>query len=165
MNISTKSFGYLRSYLADITTEDTRTFRLSIYSGIVMSSVPFANYVSVYILDFGGDWAVWITSLALVVSALFYLVFFVAESRCQQQSQDCANEEPDTKGSVTKLRLLTFADDCLPHIKTMMSCFSVAFKPRAGNNRVRFVLLLIMSCLMPFSMGKYTLLTKNKRHI
>ncbi len=128
-----------------------------------MSSIPVANYASVYILDYGGEWAVWNTSLGLAIFALFYLVFFVTDSRgCRKsQNNDLSSEEP-AKGKVLKIKMPTFIVDCLPHLKTLLHCFAVTFKSRVGYRRARLGLMLFMTCLMFFSFGMFIFCLPNK---
>lgn len=138
------------SYLVDITEEKSRTLRLSIFTGMIMFSVPVASYVSVQIYRFGGEWAVWNTSLGLSIIALVYLIFFVTDSRGQQpvpvveeKPAEKTNQSFDTRNQPSLINSIT-------------QCFVVTFRRRDGYKRIRLVLMLVMICLTSFALGKFT---------
>lgn len=106
--------------MADITTEKKRTYRYSVYIGVLMASMPVATYVSVPIYNHGGKWAVWWATVgyidqikihnnllnkfsinySLTAVSIVYMHFFVKESRGKSKP----NEEEYEKCNASDLQ-------------------------------------------------------------
>ena len=99
-----------------------------------MLAGPLGNFISGYIFQYGGYWAVFASSLACSSSSLAYFIFSVKESRPPKQK----GFEP-------------FQKECFGIIKNLWKCFAVTFKAREGHKRLCICILLAMMCLLTFA--------------
>ena len=140
----------VQSYLADITTEETRTSRISLFTGITMLSGPIGNFVSGYIYHYGGHLSVWLSSIGCLILSLLYLVFFLAESR-SKAPVNIKSDTASSSDSTSSSKQSEFIPNLLSILKNLLLCFTVTFRPRPGYRRLIIVLLLTMMCILIFS--------------
>ena len=132
------------SYLADITSEKTRTSRISLLAGTMVLSRPIGSLISRYILQYGGHAAVFGTVLSCYASAMIWIVFFIRDSR--GTGNNIVLSEPGALSSEAKE-----ADGVLEVLKNLWQCFSVTFKRRSGHKRAILAVILTMRCISIFS--------------
>nr|CAH0103279.1 unnamed protein product [Daphnia galeata] len=158
----------LNSYIADITTTQSRTSRISIMYGCMAISYPIANFISIYIYSYGGFFAIWGTSLGLGVITLCYIIFFIKDSRGHESEEDQIennyssvnnyspdNEESDTSGTI-RCRCDSVAFN-------LWECFAVTFQPRNGYKRACLSILLASMCVYVYQIpGSVTYLYTRK---
>ena len=135
--------------MVDITTEEDRTYRLSLFTGIAGISIPIAHIVSIYILEGGGKMAVFGTTLGLLTSSLLHTVFFVTESR--QRSPSAKKIEPIKTLSTKEKNVNELGNrnknEYAVIARKLLNCFVVTFKPREGHKRAIVLILMTTMCL------------------
>ena len=119
------------SYVADITSEETRTARMSVLSGTLLLAWTVASLTSKYILEYGGHLGIFCSTLGLFFISTLWIGFFLPDSRRSK-----ADNLIETKDSV---------------LKQFSRSFSVTFKPRTGYKRACLAILLGMRCISIFS--------------
>lgn len=140
------------SYIADITTSESRTSRISFLYGAINIAFPGANFVSIYIYTYGGYLAIWGTSLALGVLALLYVVFFITDSRGPKSLHADLTEESDDSPAESS--------GCCSVISNLLECFTVTFMRRNGHKQACLILLLTSMSLFVLSGGIWTSVSK-----
>ena len=143
----------------DITTEEDRTFRLSLLTGIAGISVPLAHVLSIYIYESGGNLAIWLTTLSLLLSSLVYIIFFVKDSRGRGSRVPSKKVDPiKTISDKEKKLVLNELEstsqnkhECATIIRNLLECFVVTFKPREGHRRAVVLILMSAMCLILLS--------------
>lgn len=139
------------SYIADITTSESRTSRISFLYGSIAISFPFANFVSIYIYTYGGYYAIWGTSFGLGALTLLYIAFFITDSR-GPNSLNASEVNREENELLSENSSPNFS--CLKIITNLWECFEVTFQKRLGYKRSCL-------CLLMFSMTIYVLATGN----
>jgi len=135
------------SYIADISTPETRTSRISLLYGFITVSLPVSMFSSIYIYTYGGFMATWGTSLALTAIAFIYLTFFLSDTRGGVKEKD-DRSLPDH----ARLNRLLEADDSA--LKNVWKCFTVTFQRRSGFKRPTLCVLLLAMSLYVFASGE-----------
>lgn len=176
----------LLSYLVDITTEQSRTYRMAFLAGLTTLAVPLANLLSVFIYNNGGYIAVWGTVLGIFVINILYVIFFVPETRGKRAKEQIVLAGPtnvvkpfpdqgedgtlhkDAEANLTK-ELVAIGElarpkpSCSSVFKNLWKCFTVTFRPRAGYQRACVCLLLAGLCVNLFSGGETSFFTPSMR--
>lgn len=70
----------VNSYICDITSVESRTFRVSLVYGIWYIGSPIGTFLATYIYSAGGYQVLFGTSLAIRIIAFVYIVFLLPES-------------------------------------------------------------------------------------
>ena len=130
---------FVISYLADITTEDTRTTRMSVLSGASLLAWLIGGLTSKYILEYGGHLGVFSTTLSSYFIAILCIIVFVRDSRGKGSKLEPAVETSKTNE----------ANDSV--LSNLWQSFSITFKPRTGYKRACLAILLGMRCISIFS--------------
>jgi len=141
---SASLFMSINSYIADISTPETRTSRISLLYGFITVSLPVSMFSSIYIYTYGGFMATWGTSLALTAIAFIYLTFFLSDTRGGVKEKD-DRSLPDH----ARLNRLLEADDSA--LKNVWKCFTVTFQRRSGFKRPTLCVLLLAMSLYVFA--------------
>ena len=150
---------FIRSYLADITTTQTRTSRLSILYGSMVISYPIANFLSIYIYSYGGYLAIWGTSLGVGVVTLLYVLFVVQDSRGREQETN--DDVPYAHFDVLDANdASSVRCDFCTVISNLWECFDVTFQPRNGYKRACLCILLASMCFFILQSKTTTNITK-----
>lgn len=137
----------MNSYLIDITTEETRTSRISIFSGIVLTIAPFGNFIAGYLFEYGGHLICYGVSFGCLVLSLLYLSLFVVESRIKLPLfEEIADKSKD---ETCKNRLLLIWTN-------LVSCFAVTFQKRTGFKRASIAILIVIMCFNVYAESTYT---------
>lgn len=138
--------------MVDITSEETRTFRLSIVAGITGLAMPIAQFISVPIYKNGGYLAIWLTALSLQTVALIYLIFFVTDSRGKWTRKHSDDESIVEKiVTVKEKEHETKSHGCTTVLKNLWKCFVITFQRREGFKRASISFLLACISLIFFS--------------
>ncbi len=142
--------------MIDITTNEARTWRLSLLGGMVGISVPIANLISGYIYATGGNIAIWGTALCLYAVALIYLIFGFPDSRGSKSVDKIASvlKKSYDKDTDKKKRLVIAKENCMYVFKNLYRCFAETFKRREGHKRACISILITMTCLLHFANGR-----------
>ena len=134
------------SYIADITTSESRTSRLSMLYGSLMISFPAANFASIYIYTYGGYLAVFGTSFGLGLLTLLYIIFFITDSRGQG-----ARHHVNINTSTEELEEPSPPANCSSVVSNLWECFYVTFQPRNDYKRACIIVLLMSMCFYVFA--------------
>jgi len=137
-------FMSINSYIADVSTAETRTSRISLLYGFITVSLPVSMFSSIYIYTYGGYIAIWGTSLGLAAIAFIYLSFFVTDTRSSLKEKD-EGALQDRSGRSAAAALDGSA------IENLWKCFTVTFQKRTGYKRASMCLLLVAMSLYVFS--------------
>lgn len=141
---SASLFMSINSYIADVSTPETRTSRISLLYGFITVSLPVSMFSSIYIYIYGGYVAIWGTSLTLAAIAFMYLTFFVTDTRgAVKNKENGALQDP------SGLNVITEADESI--IQNLWKCFTVTFQKRSGYKRATLCFLLVSMSLYVFS--------------
>ena len=143
------------SYIADITSTESRTWRFSLLYGSILISHPAAHFSSIYIYTSGGYFAIFGTSFGLGLLTLLYIIFCITDSRSQMDTFH-RNKEASSLSA-----------NCNSVLSNLWECFSVTFQRRKGYTRACIIILLISMCLNVFSRKFYPskLLSKSFKFI
>ncbi|CAH0407597.1 unnamed protein product [Chilo suppressalis] len=123
------------SYLGDITSRETRTFRMGILSLCMTIGFPIGMGFSGVLLRYIGYYGVFSISAALQFLNFCY-VFFAIEDHTWLE-----NKEKVKKTGCTGF-LVEFFD-----VHSLKETFEIAFKKGANNRRLRICLVLTVVCL------------------
>ena len=127
----------MNSYLIDITTEETRTSRISIFSGIVLTMAPIGNFIAGYLFEYGGHLTCYGVSFICFVLSVLYISLFVVDSRTKLLlPEEIAEKSKNEARSNIFISVWTH----------LVSCFSVTFKKRTGFKRACITLLILIMC-------------------
>ena len=115
--------------LVDITTEDVRTFRISVFTGITLLARPIGHLSSSYIFLYGGHLAIWCASAICSLLSLLYIISFVTDSRRANTPRTTLSADACDCHATDVIRLCT---NCIIALKTIwrnfQSCFVVTFR-------------------------------------
>ena len=129
----------LNSFLSDVSSEKTRTTRISLLSGAQVVAIPIASLMSKFLLEHGGPLSVWCVTLSCYAVAIAWTAFLIKDSR----------------GKGSNLELNTTKSEEKEHgasvLKNLYRSFAVTFKPRTGYKRACLAILLGMRCISIFS--------------
>ena len=153
-----KIINYLKCrFLIDITTEETRTWRMGLNSGIIAVAVATANLASSYIYASGGNIAIWITTLSLYACAFIYVLFGFQDSRGLKTVTDSVAYETNLEKNKDKAESVRSCDVvkriCMDILKNLWSSFHETFKKRQGYKRGCIWILITITLILYFSNG------------
>jgi len=137
---ATALFMSMNSYIADVSSSETRTSRISLLYGFLTVSFPVSMFSSIYIYTYGGYLAIWGTSLAIATIAVFYLIFFVSESQCRKENDEDEDENPGE---------LFASEDSV--VQNVWKCFLTTFRERTEYKRAAVCILLVSMSLYVFA--------------
>lgn len=145
--------------MIDITSSESRTWRLSLLGGMIGISVPIANLLSGYIYDSGGNMAIWGTALAIYVCAFIYILFGFRDSRGRESIEIVKPifEKTIEEQKISTLKVII--NTVVGVFKNLARSFSETFKRREGFKRACISLLIAMTCIQFFSMGRPIIIT------
>ena len=130
----------------DITSEKSRTTRLSVVAGMIGFAIPVSQFISVPIYEAGGYLAIWMTSLGIYALSTFYLIFFVTDSRgkwAPKLSPAAVEKSTESQDEF----------DFVSVIKNLWQCFTATFRRRDGYKRAMISFLMVCLSLHLFSTG------------
>ncbi|XP_013184458.2 proton-coupled folate transporter [Amyelois transitella] len=124
------------SYLGDVTSRETRTFRIGILNLCMTIGFPIGMGLSGVLLKLLGYYGVFTISALLQLTNICYVYFMLEDHRWL--------EKKDNKDKKTGVRsfLLEFFD-----IRSLKETLEIAFKKGANNRRLRVCLILSVVCL------------------
>lgn len=143
----------------DITSEESRTPRLALAAGMIGIAIPISQFISVPIFNEGGYLAIWLTALGLYALALFYIIFFVTDSRgkwapkTSDEIAEKARQEEHVKREIRHAHSGSQYDFISSAINNLWQCFAVILQPREGYKRATVFFLLACLSLTLFSTG------------
>ena len=144
--------------MIDITTIESRTWRLSFLGGIIGIAVPLANLLSGYIYANGGNLAIWGTALALYAIAFLYTIFMVTDSRGPKSLEvtELTVEKSlvEQQLNLTQKKLVSAKETCMSVFKNIVVVFTETFKKREGYKRACISILIVIMCLSILANGK-----------
>ncbi|KAJ2947158.1 hypothetical protein O0L34_g16516 [Tuta absoluta] len=123
------------SYLGDITSKETRTFRLGILSLCMTIGFPVGMGLSGILLKYLGYYGVFSISAFLQFLNLCYVLFAIEDHRWLERKEK--ERKPGCKGC-----LLEFFD-----FKGLKDTMEIAFKSGPKHRRLRICLILSVVCL------------------
>lgn len=141
--------------MADITTTQSRTSRISIMYGSMAISYPIASFISIYIYTYGGYFAIWGTSMGLGVITLLYVICFIKDSRGSESEEEQVENSysPSVNFGQDDEQLVGFRTvqcRCGSVALNLWECFTVTFQPRNGYKRACLSILLASMCMYVF---------------
>lgn len=147
--------------MIDITSSQSRTWRLSLLGGMIGISVPIANLLSGYIYDSGGNMAIWATALALYLCAFIYILFGFKDSRGRESIEIIKPIFEKTLKEQPISKLDAIKNSIVGVFKNLIGSFIETFKRREGFKRACISLLIAITCLQFFSFGRTIIITIN----
>ncbi|XP_048485222.1 proton-coupled folate transporter-like [Plutella xylostella] len=120
------------SYISDITTDETRTFRVGLVNLCLSAGIPIGTAVSGILLKLLGYYGVFIISTSIYTLVFMYGYFYLKD-RTKPGVDDTKEMEPFKVSDVISLTKETA---------------EVAFKERKGNLRMKVILSLIVVSLI-----------------
>lgn len=124
------------SYLGDVTSQETRTFRMGILSLCMTMSFPIGMGLSGVLLRYVGYYGVFGISAGLQLLNFCYIYFSI-------EDHTWLRDKTKEKLKGCKGFLLEFFD-----LKSLKETMEIAFKKGPNNRRLRICLVLIAVCLM-----------------
>lgn len=146
---------FFTSYIADITTPESRTSRISFLYGSIAVAFPVASFISIYIYTNGGYFAIWCTSLGLAILTLLYIALFITDSRGPKS----LNPEP-SEVLETSLSSDSSPSGCCAVLANLWECFTVTFQQRVGHKRACLTLLIASMTIYVLANGEIDYLLK-----
>ena len=89
-------FLFSMSYIADITTDENRTFRITVLDAFHSSANCLATFASGFLLQAYGYKGGYITTLILEALAIIYLAFFLPDSKTEPPATTVGQETEET---------------------------------------------------------------------
>ncbi len=148
---STDYYSTQLSYMADITSESTRTSRISFLVGTYALSTPIGSFTSRYILQYGGHTAIWCSTLSCYVFGLLWIIFYIQDSRGKGSKLGGRTIEPGKNRTVVQSEITNESEGIFAILKNLKHCFVVTLKPRTGFKRACLVIILAAKCIAMLS--------------
>ncbi|CAH2107662.1 unnamed protein product [Euphydryas editha] len=123
------------SYLGDITSKETRTFRLGILSLCMTVGFPIGMGMSGVLLKYTGYYGVFSLAAFFQCINLLYVIFFVDDHRWLEHKDK-------KKRSGCSGHILEFFD-----FQSLKETLHIAFKKGPNNRRLRICLIMTVVCL------------------
>lgn len=124
------------SYVADITTPDTRTRRLALVDALWYMGGPLGSLLGGWVYHLGGSAPVFVISLILWFICFLYVLFLVPESVKEVPPEGTTGQR----------------SNCGP-LKHIMSLARTAFGKREGRGRSHLLILLVVLLLVTLGQG------------
>ena len=147
------------SYSSQVTTERSRTSRISIGYACQTLAFTIATFTSGIFLDNTSFPVVYLTNIGILLLMVLYIVIFVKDIACEQPPQNSPeqynrmNDQEDSKwptGNRTCSKKMAALFD-LSHMK---KAFMVTFKRRLGTTRRHILVLVAIAFLIMVTNGK-----------
>ncbi|KAI8428715.1 hypothetical protein MSG28_007413 [Choristoneura fumiferana] len=123
------------SYISDISSEESRTFRIGVANLCLTAGGPIGAALSGILLNSIGYYGVFSVSATLKLFSICYCLFYVHDPK--PNSEECAKDESSDVCGFLK----SFFD-----IKHVKDTFVVAFKTGPNNRRLKSI--MILACIM-----------------
>ncbi|XP_052751300.1 proton-coupled folate transporter-like [Galleria mellonella] len=120
------------SYITDITTEESRTFRVGVANLCLTAGIPIGSSLSGILLKWLGYYGIFTISCSIYITTILYGIFYL---KSNTKPRTNSNEESKP---LTLTDLITLVKD------TAM----VAFKKRHGNTRIKIILTLFVVAII-----------------
>lgn len=127
------------SYISDVTTDEKRTKRIAILSGVSFLGLPIGILCGSYMFEYGGFVAVYSTATAIMVMASIYTAVRIKETRGD--------------GKINK----GFFRDMI-RITNVKDSFYAVFKKREGSRRRHIFICLSSLGLVSLAFCKYIII-------
>ena len=151
----------LYSFLADITSVETRTTRIGLLDLFMFSGVPAGVFLSAYVFQYSGYYGIFITSTAIQTISFLYIAVFITDTRGPNSSYSYPESEMESSSPPSTLkRYLSIFD-----WHQLAEVCKATLKKREHKLR-RVILLLIFLMLLNvtiFSDGSITYLYTRKK--
>ncbi|CAH2075026.1 unnamed protein product, partial [Iphiclides podalirius] len=135
------------SYISDISSEETRTFRVGVANLCLTAGGPIGTALSGILLKYIGYYGVFTISSVLYICSILHGVFYIKDPERPNQEKKKEDKTLDTWGF-----LKTFFD--IQHVKDTLT---VAFKKGPNNRRMKSILVLAsITFIYGPAYGEYT---------
>ena len=129
------------SYLADITSNRSRTTRIGLLDIFLYAGVPAGTFASAYLFKAAGYFGIYGLTLVVQIFVFLYITFFINDTRGPYSDFSYPHSELDITNRGWLRRYLSIIN-----IQHLVDVFRVTFKKR-GNN-LRTVILVLVSIML-----------------